>query len=107
MGALLQRISDNKIKATMHRVVDIGIERYSCPFFFDPKFSARVTTNILKSSRAKCEDLKYDLDPKNQKEMEDVVTYGEFVSTRMMQYVEWNGFKMKKVNFDFAKKYGL
>ena len=65
IGALLQRISDNKIKATMHRVVDIGIERYSCPFFFDPKFSARVTTNILKSSRSKCEDLNYDMDPKN------------------------------------------
>jgi isopenicillin N synthase-like dioxygenase len=92
IGALLQRISDNKIKATMHRVVDIGVKRYSCPFFFDPKFSARVTTNILKSSRTKCEDLKYELDPSNQKEMEGVVTYGELVSTRMLQFVEMNGF---------------
>lgn len=107
IGALLQRISNNRIKATMHRVVDIGVERYSCPFFFDPKFSARVTTNILSSKRARCEDLNYDLDPRNKEEMEGVVTYGEFVSTRMLQYIEWQGFKMRKINFDFEKKYGL
>lgn len=51
IGATLQRISNNRIKATMHRVKDIGIERYSCPFFFDPKFSARITTEILESER--------------------------------------------------------
>ena len=39
--------------------------------------------------------------------MEGVVTYGEFVSTRMLQYVECKGFKMRKINYDFAKKYGL
>jgi isopenicillin N synthase-like dioxygenase len=41
MGETLERISNHRIKATMHRVADIGQERYSCPFFFDPKFSAR------------------------------------------------------------------
>ena len=91
----------------MHRVVDIGVQRYSCPFFFDPKFSARITTNILKSDRKQCEDLEYDLDPKNKQEMEGIVTFGEWVSTRMTQFVEWRGFKMKKVSFDFHKKYGI
>lgn len=66
IGALLQRISNNRIKATMHRVMDIGVERYSCPFFFDPKYSARITNSILESKRSKCEDLKYEMDPKNK-----------------------------------------
>ena len=39
--------------------------------------------------------------------MEGVVTYGEFMSTRMLQFVEMQGFKMKKINFDFEQKYGL
>jgi isopenicillin N synthase-like dioxygenase len=42
IGDTLEALSGNQIKATRHRVMDIGVERYSSPFFFDPKFSARI-----------------------------------------------------------------
>lgn len=83
MGATLMRISNFKIKATLHRVIDIGTDRYSSPYFFEPKLSARITTNILESERKTCEDIDYDLDPKNRKEVENTLTYGEFSLTRI------------------------
>ena len=65
IGNMLERISNNKIKATMHRVRDIGVERYSCPFFFDPKYSARISPNHLKSTRKSCEDNEYEAAEEN------------------------------------------
>lgn len=107
LGATLQRISNFKIKATLHRVLDIGRDRYSSPYFFEPKLSARITTNILESKRQYCEDIEYDLDPKNKDEVESTLTYGEFSLTRIGQYGEWKGFKSPKISFDFKSKYGL
>ena len=37
IGETLQRLSNLRIKATRHRVLDIGRERYSAPFFFANK----------------------------------------------------------------------
>ena len=31
----------------MHRVLDIGIERFSSPFFLRPKYSAYISSTIL------------------------------------------------------------
>lgn len=47
LGETLQMISEKKIKATRHRVVDIGVDRYSSPFFLEPKFSARISRTHL------------------------------------------------------------
>jgi len=33
IGDTLSKISNRRIKATLHRVYDIGVERFSCPFF--------------------------------------------------------------------------
>lgn len=107
LGATLQRISNFKIKATMHRVLDIGRDRFSSPYFFEPKLSARITTNILESERKYAEDIDYDLNPKNRKEVQSTLTYGEFSLTRIGQYGEWKGFKAPKISFDFKAKYGL
>ena len=35
------------MKATLHRVLDIGIERFSSPFFLRPKYSAMIPSDIL------------------------------------------------------------
>ena len=51
IGDMLEEISGYQVKATSHRVVDIGVERYSAPFFFDPKFSARISKDVLQSKR--------------------------------------------------------
>lgn len=40
LGDMLSRITNYKLKATKHRVLDIGIDRYSSPFFFEPHYSA-------------------------------------------------------------------
>jgi len=46
-------------------VLDIGVERYSSPFFFEPKFSSRISPDTLKSKRKVCEDLEYENAPEN------------------------------------------
>ncbi len=41
IGTLLSRVTKRKLKDTKHRVRDIGVERYSLPFFFEPRCDAR------------------------------------------------------------------
>ena len=47
VGTLFSKITNNHLKATMHRVLDIGRERFSCPFFMDPKFDAKIPENLM------------------------------------------------------------
>ena len=47
LGDTFERVTNFKLKATKHRVLDIGVERYSSPFFFDPKYSAVIPSNLL------------------------------------------------------------
>ena len=65
LGDILAKISNFTIKATRHRVYDIGVERYSSGFFLEPKFSAKICDGILATKRKQCEDYKYDRDPAN------------------------------------------
>ncbi len=44
LGEMFARMTNNKFKATKHRVLDIKIERYSCPFFLEPKYTASIPT---------------------------------------------------------------
>ena len=46
IGDMLSRFSGGKLKATMHRVKDIGIDRYSVPFFLEPKFHAEISRGL-------------------------------------------------------------
>ena len=46
LGDMLSRISDGQLKATKHRVLDIGVERYSSPFFFEPRYAASIPSSI-------------------------------------------------------------
>ncbi|KAK3093075.1 hypothetical protein FSP39_010740 [Pinctada imbricata] len=47
IGDLLDRMTGNRFKATRHRVIDIGVDRYSIPFFLEPEFEADVGRNFL------------------------------------------------------------
>ena len=105
IGATLQKISGERIKATMHRVLDIGKERYSSPFFFEPKFSSRIAPNTLYSSRKLCEDLEYENAPENQQEMAKVPTYGKWVVVSKSTVGEWKGFTAPKIKYDYKKRY--
>ena len=65
----------------MHRVLDIGCERWSSPFFMEPKWDAKIPRNILK------EDV--DTDEK------DLIEYGVYSCVRLRNsYVEWQGLKL-------------
>ena len=46
LGDMLSRITDYKLKATKHRVLDIGVERYSSPYFFEPHYAARIPSKL-------------------------------------------------------------
>ena len=37
----------------MHRVLDVGIERFSCPFFLRPKYVAKIPSDMWKSAEEK------------------------------------------------------
>ena len=53
LGALFSQITGYKLKATLHRVLDIGKERWSSPFFMDPCFDAKIPANIFAKTNAK------------------------------------------------------
>ena len=77
LGEVFERITNFKLKATFHRVLDIGVERYSSPFFVDPKYSAIIPANIL----APDEEAK-----------EKPIVYGPWLIRRIAKkYVEWQG----------------
>lgn len=46
VGLLLVNLCGHGIKATEHRVVDIGRTRYSVPFFFEPRWQADVVVEL-------------------------------------------------------------
>ena len=47
LGDIFSRITDFKLKATKHRVLDIGVERFSSPFFLEPKYSALIPRKLI------------------------------------------------------------
>ena len=71
------------MKATCHRVLDIGCPRYSSPFFLTPKWEAMIPTNILDP-------------PEEQSELP--VMFGPWLTRRMVsKYVEWQGFDLSEL----------
>lgn len=47
IGDMLSRITNYILKATLHRVIDIGDDRFSSPFFFEPHYAARIPSSIM------------------------------------------------------------
>ena len=81
LGNLLSQITDYQLKATMHRVLDIGCERWSSPFFMEPKWDAKIPKNIFKE----------DIDSGDK----DLIEYGVYSVCRLRNsYVEWQGLKL-------------
>lgn len=77
VGDMLSRHSNNKLKSTIHRVVNPprelwGTSRYSIPFFMHPKSDMKL--NVLESC----------VDDKNPKQFDDI-TAGEFLHERLVE----------------------
>lgn len=47
IGDVFSRIMDGRFKATRHRVVDIGVDRYSVPFFLEPKYDGDISEHFM------------------------------------------------------------
>ena len=74
VGDIMSRITNFQLKATKHRVLDIGIERFSSPFFLEPKYAARIPSNLLQPEEA---------------QVEPPIIYGEWIVKKIMTYAEW------------------
>jgi len=46
VGALLSQMVDGKLKATNHRVIDLGNDRFSVPLFYEMRFDADVSRSL-------------------------------------------------------------
>lgn len=77
VGDMLSRLTNNKLKSTIHRVVNPprelwGTSRYSIPFFMHP--ISEMKLNVLDSC----------IDNENPKQFEDI-TAGEFLNERLIE----------------------
>ena len=77
VGDMLERHTNNKLKSTIHRVVNPprelwGTSRYSIPFFMHP------------ISEMKLDVLESCIDEDNPKQFEDI-TAGEFLNERLIE----------------------
>lgn len=79
LGELFSRVTGFRLKATQHRVMDIGTERYSSPFFFEPRSSTVIPTNILT--------------PESE-QIEDPIVYGKWLAQSMKRFGEWKDFEL-------------
>lgn len=43
----MHRISGGNFKSTVHRVVDIGVTRFSSPFFLEPSYLADLNDDLF------------------------------------------------------------
>jgi hypothetical protein len=86
--------------------LDIGLERYSAPFFLIPKCSARITPELLQTQRKFCEDDLYDTDPQNEQEVQKLQPFGDILVSKITgAFGEWHGFQTSKMDFDYEGKY--
>ncbi|XP_069128058.1 uncharacterized protein [Argopecten irradians] len=47
IGDTFSRMMGGRLKATAHRVIDIGVDRYTSPFFFTPGYDADIGINFM------------------------------------------------------------
>lgn len=73
-GGLLQRWTGGRIRATEHRVIGPGRERFSIPFFYEPKVDTRIEPLPI-SGAAQFE----------------AFTYGDHLWSSMIKFVEFEG----------------
>jgi isopenicillin N synthase-like dioxygenase len=79
-GQVLEQWSAARIRATEHRVLGTGVERYSIPFFYE----ARAETTIAP----------LPIDPEDQFVP---FNYGDFLWKRMTSFVEFRGMEGERI----------
>ena len=74
-GLALQLLTNDKFKATNHRVIFDQKKRISIPFFFEPNYNFKIDPSLLKIRK---------------KPLYDVVNYEAFLSKSLEKFVEYN-----------------
>ena len=91
IGDMLSRLSNYVLKATLHRVICIGDDRISSPFFFEPYYAAKIPSSLFLGDEGHVltEEQKYW----------DNVMYGDYMIEKIIGYcVQYKGItKGKKV----------
>lgn len=83
LGENLSKMTGGRIKATNHRVVDIGQTRYSVPFFFEPAYHARLPQNLPSAEEVQENNITSATD------CPDCYIYGEWLLSRITKFVEY------------------
>ena len=83
-------MTNDHVKATIHRVLAIGRPRQSVPYFFEPSFHAMVPNRLPEDKT---------IESVSQYPKEDSFEYGPFMIKYVERFVEWKGFldRYKKV----------
>ncbi|XP_071119460.1 probable iron/ascorbate oxidoreductase DDB_G0283291 [Haliotis cracherodii] len=86
IGDILSKTSNGRFKATRHRVVETSIDRYSVPFFFEPRYSAEMGRmipfkDVMKNNYTETNE--YDLVSENG------IKYGPWLIRKMQQFAEY------------------
>ena len=55
IGDVLSKVTGGRLKATRHRVVDMGRDRQSVPFFLEPRFDVNINRDIVNPDETKKE----------------------------------------------------
>lgn len=84
LGDMISRITNYTLKATYHRVLDIGVERYSSPFFFEPHYTAKIPVTLSQSAE--------------EADSDETLIYGDWVIEKMRMFVEWKNFQKTKAS---------
>jgi len=53
IGDVFSRMMGGRFKATQHRVLDIGVDRYSVPFFLEPSYDGDIGENFMSKATGK------------------------------------------------------
>lgn len=53
IGDVLSRMMGGRFKSTRHRVLDIGVDRYSVPFFMEPSYDGDIGENFMSKATGK------------------------------------------------------
>ncbi|XP_076358845.1 uncharacterized protein LOC143251292 [Tachypleus tridentatus] len=66
IGLNMAKLTAGRFKPTIHRVIDLGISRYSVPFFLEPHFDADMSNSLFGTPlEGTAKNLKYGMWLKN------------------------------------------
>ena len=93
LGNILSRITNYQLKATVHRVLDIGVERFSCPFLATLSYLTSIPSNLLK--------------PEDKQDKAPTLCGEWIVKDRLGNGAnEWKGFKLPDRSNRYRNKAG-